>query len=133
MEGFDENVAFVASELAKPAVDDAVRLKDEILAMVPYGAMLYRLQQYEKAVDTLGDSLANVSEATDYNTEYWRICAGYFLAMARHQLGHEVQARRLLHQARAADDLLQTNPLLRWHERVALDTLHREAQELIEP
>jgi hypothetical protein len=102
------------------------------LITLPYGAMLYRLKRYDEAADTLGKLSAKLSGATDQESEYILTCADYFLAMARYQLGHKFQARRLLDAARTTAGPLKNDADILWSKPVVLKTLEREAKELIE-
>jgi tetratricopeptide (TPR) repeat protein len=133
VEGFEESIKLVRDARAKVAADGKGELEDDNLIVLPYGAMLYRLKQYDNAADTLGRLSERLTGATDKESEYIRACAQYFLAMARYQLDHKFQARRLLDQARTTSDVLRSDPRILWHQRVVLDTLQREAKELIEP
>jgi WD40 repeat protein len=133
IDGFEENVKLVQDAHAKAAAEGEGVPEDVNVFVLPYGAMLYRLQQYDAAARTLGRLSAKLSGATDQESECLRTCADYVLAMTRHQLGHHVQAQRLLEQARTAETALQHDPQLRWEWRVAMRTLCREAAALIEP
>ena len=95
--------------------------------------MLYRLGRYEEALRPLTDLTARLSGGISATNQYELACDKYFLAMTRHQLGHEFQAHRCLNEALAADEALQKDPSLSWPQRVALNTLRREANGLIDP
>ena len=133
VDGFEENVKQLRAELAKSASEGKAGLEEDDKSALYFGAMLYRLGQYDDAVSTLAKLPTKLDEGPDQNGQYAQACAEYFLAMTRHQLGHEYQARRWLDQARSSDDSLQGNPNLPWFQRVALNTLRREAKGLIEP
>jgi hypothetical protein len=133
VDGFEENVKFVRDELAKSTSKGDDLFEQDNSATMQYGGMLYRLKQYDDAVNTMSHLSTKLSESSDEDSRYVRACAEYILAMARHQLGHEAQAQRLLASARAGDESLQPGSISLWCERVALDTLRREATGLIAP
>jgi hypothetical protein len=135
-DGFEDNIKLVRDARQRATANGSGIpdvLDDNHFLALTYGAMLYRLKRYEEAADALNRVSARLSDATDRESQYIRVSAEYFLAMARRQLGHEVQAGRLLDQASAADEVLQNDPSLTWHWRVALDAVRREADGLIEP
>jgi len=96
------------------------------------GAALYRAQRYEESVVCLETA------ARMYRPRAWDLC---FLAMAHHQLGHAVEARRCLSEARrwidaanchTEDDPSGTQPVWGgWYESVVFPLLLREAEELL--
>jgi len=134
VDGFADLVESLKTEAAKnpdPAEYEAAELERHSKRVL--GAMLFRLGQYDNAVCTLTDLAAQLDQNQDQTSRYYLACTQFFLAMARHQLGHEFQARRCLHDARAIDQRLQNDPSFDWTRRVILNTLCREAKSLIEP
>jgi tetratricopeptide (TPR) repeat protein len=97
------------------------------------GAALYRAGRYEECVRSFETA------ARRYRPRAWDWC---FLAMARHRLRDDDQARRCLSEARLwidaanghiGDDPSGTLPVWGgWHEPVVIPLLLREAEELLE-
>lgn len=117
-------------QLAQNMVDkednDAMRDAHRYLA-----AVLYRDHQYQAATDLLKQLIDQYQRSADLAARGDLACTLYFLAMARQQLGHSHQARRLLDEAIAvAQEIL---PYARWTIRVQIETLDREARTLIGP
>jgi tetratricopeptide (TPR) repeat protein len=137
VDGFEDLVKSVREEVAEtklhPDKNDPTKNELDSATLGTLGAVLYRLGRYEDAVRTLTESSAKLDQGPDQNGQYLLACGQYFLAMARHQLGHEFQSRRCLDEACATDQALQNDPTLDWRQRVVLNTLHREAKGLIEP
>lgn len=79
------------------------------------------------------DLSAMLDGTSDQTNKYYYASTQYFLAMTRHQMDHEFQARRCLSEANNMDQKLQSDPSLDWTRRVILNTRHREAKGLIEP
>jgi hypothetical protein len=103
---------------------------EEVVLM---GALLYRVGQYVECVERLTALSAKLEQATSPPDQYTLALARFFLAMARHQLGHERQASRLFHEANFVQQQLQSDPSANWTWVVALNVLHREATGLIDP
>jgi len=130
----------LACVLRGDALPDAVRLAPLTRVATPLGhwgtgvrgAALYRAQRYEESVVCLETA------ARMYRPRAWDLC---FLAMAHHQLGHAVEARRCLSEARrwidaanchTEDDPSGTQPVWGgWYESVVFPLLLREAEELL--
>jgi tetratricopeptide (TPR) repeat protein len=133
-EGFEENVKMVRESVAKDKAAGKSGFETGTNALViSYGAMLYRTGEYQEAANVLTRLGANIYEGSDRNGQYTKACQEYFLAMARYQLGHKFQAQRLLVQARATDESLREDLSIPWSHLVVLDTLAREARNLINP
>ena len=91
------------------------------------GASLVRNGQYDEAVGTLTTLAEKLDRGGDATDEYQLACAEYFLALARHQQGHDFQARRYLTEAiRYANAYRQVSH--EWISLVALDALQREME-----
>jgi tetratricopeptide (TPR) repeat protein len=134
VDGFEENVKLIRDDLAKSASEGKGGLESVVhVCVLYYGAMLYRLEAYDDAVEALMTLPPRFAQGSDKSGQYTLACAQYFLAMARFQLGHTFQARRLLDQARATDNALRNDPSTIWSKHVVLNTLEREATELIIP
>jgi WD40 repeat protein/serine/threonine protein kinase len=131
VEGFEENIKLIDGAGAKAAADGKSALEDNAV-LLPYGAMLYRLGRFDAAVDILASLSKRLDAGPDQDGQYTLACAKYFLAMARHRLGHDAQAQRLFNEACATDDAVQKDPRLVWNKRIALNTLRREATGVIE-
>jgi serine/threonine protein kinase/Tfp pilus assembly protein PilF len=96
------------------------------------GAALYRCGRYEECVRTFETA------ATEYRPRAWDWC---FLAMARHQLRDDVEARRCLSEAKRWIDAANqhtegdpsgTQPVWGgWYQSAVYPLLLREAEELI--
>jgi WD40 repeat protein/tetratricopeptide (TPR) repeat protein len=113
----------------------AERPRDYVAARA-YGAILYRAGQYEAAVSQLN---AAARLRREPSPSVW-----LFLAMAHHQLKQDEEARKWLKDAvtwidqtarkKSADaqggNLLPWDKLL-WNERIALESLRREAEKLV--
>jgi serine/threonine protein kinase/WD40 repeat protein len=93
------------------------------------GAVLYRDQQYKEAADTLLN-VANQFEAMSDPSQSVRYSSSlYFLAMARHRLGHAHQARRILADADRISSEVGANG--DWRDGIQLKVLGEEASELV--
>ncbi|MEJ7591184.1 MAG: hypothetical protein WKF77_06515 [Planctomycetaceae bacterium] len=98
------------------------------LAMLQLGAALYRHGRYQEAADLLTQIVERVERASDPTQRSVQADALYFLAMARHQLGHTFQARRYLDEAaKIAEQLLSPS----WQTTLQHQLLEREARALI--
>jgi WD40 repeat protein len=92
------------------------------------GAALYRDQQYKEAADTLTDVAKQFEVMGDPSQSVRYGSTLYFLAMARHRLGHAHQASRILADAdRIAEQEVHRN----WQDRIELDVLRRETTAMI--
>ena len=97
---------------------------DQVLTI---GASLFRDGQYDAAVGTLTKLAEKLDRGGDATDEFQLACAEYFLALARHQQGHDFQARRHLAEAiRHADAYRHVGQ--NWTLLVALDALQRETE-----
>ena len=97
---------------------------DQILTI---GASLFRNEQYDEAISTLTELADKLQRGGDETDRYELACAQYFVAMARHEQRHEVQARRYLAEANAAADAYRQLGH-NWRSLVALDALQRETE-----
>jgi len=140
VEGFDEYVTAFQQSMAKAERNlhsgdrdfDKQELNDGYILM--FGAMLYRLGQFEecsKELTLLSERLGDSSDTADCYTQG---VAQYFLAMARQQLGHVAQARRCFERAEVLRRIVEQDGASRWGWiwLIELDALHREAKGLIE-
>jgi tetratricopeptide (TPR) repeat protein len=133
---FDADVQAWLEELARlyqqqennePGLDEVLDYNGHLI----YAALLYRRGEYARAERFLNKLVASLGESAAAEGQRVQVCAHYFLAMARHQMGHEVQARRLLAKAdRLSDSLARLNP--KWHWQVEVATLQREATDMID-
>ena len=99
-----------------------------ILAMLQLGAALHRHGRYQEAADLLTAVVERVERASDPTQRSVQADALYFLAMARHQLGHAFLARRCLDEAtKIAEQLLSPS----WRTTLQHQVLEREARALI--
>jgi hypothetical protein len=106
------------------------------------GAALYRAGRIEEAVKRL-------TEATELSTHPYRtnmVCTWFFLAMARHRLGHTDEARRWLDKAMHGTEEALKSPAEslgksgnpdgvippNWNRKWTLRLLRREAKQLIQ-
>jgi tetratricopeptide (TPR) repeat protein len=92
-------------------------------------ASLYRDGQYDEAVRILTDLAAKLDRGGDSQDQWELASTRFFLALARLDLGHAFQARRLLE---AANRTAEASPLpssyWRWMDAVVLNTLRREVE-----
>jgi serine/threonine protein kinase/WD40 repeat protein/tetratricopeptide (TPR) repeat protein len=91
------------------------------------GRVLYRAGRFEEAIQRLNEDIA-VSPSGPLGFQM-----RLFLAMAHHHLGHAAEARQWLDKAIQWEAKTKTDaePLV-WEQRLELQLLRREAQELIE-
>lgn len=101
--------------------------------MLVLGAAYYRSGQYDKAAEALTDVAAKLKQSGSVSAFGDLTSTLYFLAMARHQLGHAFQARRHMNEAAnvASEAELAGDPA--WHQKLTLKLLSREAESLITP
>ena len=85
------------------------------------GAALHRVGRFDEAIRRLDDGIR--SSGGEGTPQDWA-----FLAMAHHQLGHHLEARRWLAKLRAWNS--GTSPGLTW-EGVEIGLLRREAESVI--
>ena len=115
--------------MVRLAQSDAGGDADSNHSMLVLAAARYRDDQYQQAADELSELAANFERSPDLATRSDQAYALYFLAMARHQLGHPFQARRYLSQAtKLAEDLATDST---WTIRVQLEVLDQEVRALI--
>ncbi len=99
------------------------------------GAMLYRLDRFAEASQTLAAFSESLGDAPDVEGQHRRACCLYFFAMTRHRMGHDFQARRLLKQANHATSAIPRTGgspwSWGWERQVELSTLRREAAAMI--
>lgn len=102
----------------------------QLLAKLQLAAALYRHGLYQEAADRLTEVAERLERANDPKQRSVQADAHYFLAMARHQLGHRFQARRHLDEAaRIADQLLEPS----WRITVQHQVLASETRALVGP
>jgi hypothetical protein len=96
------------------------------------GAALYRAGRYKQAAERLEESVHaySIAPSLGYDTiNYQQL----LLAMAKWQLGHKDEARKLLAQTLPAVNKELESPLTGWNRRATLEIPQHEAQTLIEP
>jgi WD40 repeat protein len=93
------------------------------------GASLYRDGQFDEAVHILTELAEKLDRGGD-STDQWELaCTRYLLALARWDMGHAFQARRLLDAAnRTADESPHRSSYWYWMDPIVLNTLRREAE-----
>ncbi|HEX8201446.1 MAG TPA: tetratricopeptide repeat protein, partial [Isosphaeraceae bacterium] len=97
------------------------------------GAALHRAGRWKEAVDRLEEARALTGDRQGTVWDW------LFLAMAHHRLGHSEEARAWLRrgtrwaerEATPAPAEAAPGPRLSWHQRLGLQLLRREAEELI--
>src|SRR5262249_20582079 len=107
---------------------------DEYVALLAYGAALYRAGDWARAADQL-------RKAQDVHGQGGAAFDWLFLAMAHHRSGQTQEARRLLDRVRRAFDSPTSDPAWDfpgyngpdWALRLGCRILFREAKALIEP
>ena len=110
--------------------NDASDNKNRYEFILTTGDSLYRDGQFVEAVDTLTTLAEKLDRGGDATDGFELACAEYFLALARHQQGHDVQARRYLAEAiRHADSYRHLGQ--NWTSLVALDALQRETESAL--
>jgi WD40 repeat protein/tetratricopeptide (TPR) repeat protein len=115
-----------------PDQSQLVRISERFVALKwdyylrPLGAALYRAGRFEEAIQQLNAAIA--ARNGDGVFGDW-----LFLAMAHHRLGHAAEARQWLDKTIQweAKQKADREPLT-WVQRLELQTLLREARELIE-
>lgn len=110
-------------------VKEDVDYEGEYLSKTVLGAVLYRDQQYQRAVETLSDGAEHLEAKGDPNEAVRLASTLYFLAMARQQLGHDHQARRILADADRISGEIDTNG--DWRDAIQLKVLSAQATETI--
>ena len=128
-------------QLAEKAVASNPTGSDKYAYLNTLGGALYRAGQSEAAVQRLGEAIT--AHGKDGTAGDW-----LFLAMAHHRLGQADEARRWLDKAaKSIDESIPPPPpnaaagsppkpqvadtTLSWRERLELQLLRREAEELI--
>jgi WD40 repeat protein/tetratricopeptide (TPR) repeat protein len=121
---------FAEDTLAEDA-DNAVHLS--FLARGQFGHILvslarayYRTGDYKKAVERLETALKLNDEGGQEDAIKW-----LFLAMAKHRLGQEEEAKKWLARATPATEKLGPNSRVSWKQRLILQLLLHEAEELL--
>ncbi len=95
--------------------------------LLTFGATRFRDRHLDEAVRILTDLSIKLDRGGDTIDQYELACCRYFLALARHELGQDFQARRLQALAdRASDEYQQISP--DWREKVILNALRREVE-----
>src|SRR5262249_11805126 len=90
------------------------------------GAALYRAGRFEEAIQRLNTSITAQNDDGVFGD--W-----LFLAMAHHRLGHAAEARNWLDKTIQGEAKKKADrEPLGWVQRLQLQTLRREARELIE-
>jgi WD40 repeat protein len=138
------NMVAWACSLAPDAVAEPARVvalarrarpqkRDEVSYLNTLGAALYRAGDFDAARQWLAEA-AKVRRPKD-NVKDW-----LYLAMTHHQLGQSNEAQRWLDKAaQTLDQTAEEQPPpgaetpLRWHERLELQLLRREANMLLHP
>lgn len=92
------------------------------------GGCLYRDAQYEEAAKHLSDTCETMERSADPLERASLAQALCFLAMARHQMQHSLQARRYLEEAAHVALQIQESD---WVGRIATSALDEEARKLI--
>ena len=114
-------------------LDEDPKLKRWSLLALGMGE--YRAARYMQALDHLRQAEA----MADATAKPITLLAGFYRAMALHQLGRRAEARELFAQTAASNTAMPTPPhrVLEGHRTIEVDLLiawmaHREAQQLIE-
>ena len=118
---------------AVPDPSQSVRIAEKLVTQEPkvafyllsLGAALYRAGRFEEAIQRLNASIAARNDDGVYGD--W-----LFLAMAHHRLGHAAEARQWLDKTLQWEAKKADAVPVRWNDRMELQFLRREAQELIE-
>jgi hypothetical protein len=117
-----------AQRLAGLATDGTAKHRDYPEFALVKGMAEYRSGRYEAAADWLGKEQARRSRSG-------QALAGLFLAMARHRLGQDDEARRALDQAGRQVGELRPRSAVRaqadWPEWVLCEAVRREAEALV--
>lgn len=129
-EDFERDVAkwqkSLAAEGPTQEQKNGVKVKIQDGPELILGSMLYRRGRYDYAQQTMTDLVTKLSGSSDAHGQYILACANYLLAMTRHQMGHDFQARRRLKEADSIAQRLE-GANANWYWQVELATLHREA------
>jgi tetratricopeptide (TPR) repeat protein len=96
-----------------------------------YGACLYRTGRLDDAVAALSAFAEAIDRGGDVYDQYHLACAKYFLALARHDLGHDFQAHRHLREANRLTEGLSDRLSQPWRRHIELDVLRQEATAAI--
>jgi hypothetical protein len=94
-----------------------------------YGACLYRTGRLDDAVAALSAFTEAIDRGGDVYDQYHLACAKYFLALARHDLGHDFQAHRHLREANRLTEGLSDRLSQPWRRHIELDVLRQEATD----
>jgi serine/threonine protein kinase len=121
-----------ATELAKHATPLLSEASFNANVLMARGMLLYRTGQYEELIrqwadgeETPGTAAGEIARALTA-AHPW-----YLLAMAHQQLGHTDEARRWLARANEQAEQARSRGPLPWDQRVHLDLLREEAEQLI--
>jgi WD40 repeat protein len=120
-------------------------------ALTALGAALYRAGRFEEALQRLNAAASASHFGAGWSEEVGRACAGYWLALCHHRLGHAAEAQHSLEQAAHRFEAA-TQPTTAgesryvafpypgwtgapppWWQRLQLQLLRREAEGLINP
>ena len=116
--------------LANKAVESEPK---SIVFLNALGAVLHRAGRSEEAIKRLMEANDLIKDGQRWAVEF-RASIGYFLAMAHHQLGQDVEAAQWLNKAneQAEKAIANETAAYNWfHGRIALQTLRREAEALL--
>ena len=97
-----------------------------------WGAALYRAGQYEQAIGRLTEA-EQLAQESDASLESPVVYTWYFLAMAHHKLGHDVEAKKWLDKTTEwTDNVLRDHEegaaKAPWNRRLTLKLLREEAE-----
>jgi tetratricopeptide (TPR) repeat protein len=116
--------------------EEARQQNDTVNARQALGAILYRAGQHKAAISQLSEldeQWHEMSSPTSgWNSTYERpYYVSFFLAMAHHQMGHPIEARKWLDKALQATAEEREFDEARWHHLGIVDFLRQEAESLL--
>jgi WD40 repeat protein/serine/threonine protein kinase len=107
------------------------RNKKDMTNVLTLGACLYRDGQIAEAAQVLTELSSSIGDASVSAARYELAFAKYFLAMARLDMGHSFQARRMLEEADCLADGFRADEL-GWEQSLGLKVLRQEATSKID-
>lgn len=127
-------VAWQCALMANGRIDPAITLRlagtnSTITRRLETAAALYHNGQHAEAADILKEVSSQLERSGDRSANSELASALYFLAMARHRLGHAFQSKR--HLASAEQIKAESSANFSWWNRVQVDILSAEARNLI--